>query len=73
MEEVVWRGGLRHDEVVWPVAQEASVEGMVAGVGCWRKKEKVCRGERESPRAAWWPVSGCVSFLWWSWWQTSWW
>jgi len=46
MEEVVWRGGLGRDEVFRPVAQEASDEGMVAGVGCWRKKKKVCKGER---------------------------
>ena len=42
-KEVAWRGGLGRDEVVRPVAQEASAEVMVARVGCGRKKKKSCR------------------------------
>jgi hypothetical protein len=45
-KEVAWRGGFRRDEVVRLVAQEASAEVMVAGVGCGRKKKKVVE-ERE--------------------------
>jgi len=45
-KEVAWRGGLGRDEVVRPVAQEASIEVMVAGGGCGRKKKKVAE-ERE--------------------------
>ena len=45
-KEVAWLGGLRRDEVVQLVAQEASAEVMVAGVGCGRKKKKVVE-ERE--------------------------
>jgi len=37
---IVWHGGLGRDEVVRPVAQEASAEVMVAGVGCGRKKKE---------------------------------
>jgi len=44
-EEVAWRGGLGRDEVVRPVARGASVEVMVAGVGCGRKKKKLQRRE----------------------------
>jgi len=40
-EKVAWRGGLRRDEVVRPVAQEASAEVMVAGVGYGREKKKL--------------------------------
>jgi hypothetical protein len=49
-KEVAWRGGLGRDEVVRPVAQEASTEVMVARVGCGRKKKKSCRGERKAGR-----------------------
>eukprot|EP00258_Populus_trichocarpa_P031979 XP_024447998.1 uncharacterized protein LOC112325536 [Populus trichocarpa] len=45
-EKVAWRGGLRRDKVVRPVAQEASAEVMVAGVGCGRKKKKLQRREK---------------------------
>jgi len=45
-KEVAWRGGLGRDEVVRPVAQEASIEVMVAGGDCGRKKKKVAE-ERE--------------------------
>jgi hypothetical protein len=45
-KEVAWRGGLGCDEVVRPMAQEASTEVMVVGVGCGRKKKKVTE-ERE--------------------------
>jgi hypothetical protein len=44
-EEVAWRGGLGRDEVVRPVARGASVEVMVAGVGCGRKKKRLQRRE----------------------------
>jgi len=45
-KEVAWRGGLGRDEVVWLVAQEASAEVMVAGVGYRRKKKKLQRREK---------------------------
>jgi hypothetical protein len=45
-KEVAWRGALGRDEVVRPVAKEASSEVMVAGVGCGRKRKKVAE-ERE--------------------------
>ena len=35
-EEVAWRGGLGRDEVVRPVAREATAEVMVAGRWSWR-------------------------------------
>ena len=40
-EEVAWRGGLGHDEVVRPVAREATTEVMVAGVGHGKKKKRL--------------------------------
>jgi hypothetical protein len=67
------------------VAQEASAEVTVAGVGCERKKKKLQRREKgwKEKRervavAAWWPFSGCDGFLWWSWcsgkeWWKKWW
>jgi len=45
-EEVTSRGGLGRDEVVRPMAQGASAEVMVAGVGCGRKKKKLQRREK---------------------------
>jgi hypothetical protein len=73
-EEVAWRGGLERDEVVRPVAQEATTEVMVAGVGHGRKKKKLQRREKgwkeKSERvavAAWWPVGGCAGLIWWNW------
>jgi hypothetical protein len=45
-KEVAWRGGLGRDEVVRPVAQEASAEVMMVRVVCGRKKKKVAQ-ERE--------------------------
>ena len=45
-KEVAWCGALGRDEVVRPVAKEASSEVMVAGVGCGRKRKKVAE-ERE--------------------------
>ena len=45
-EEVAWRGGLGRDEVIRPVAQGASAEVMVAGVGCGRKKKTLQRREK---------------------------
>jgi hypothetical protein len=35
-----------------------------------QRREIYRKEKRErSPGAAWWPISGCVGFLWWSWWQ----
>jgi hypothetical protein len=45
-EKVAWLGGLEHVEDVWPMAQEASAEVTVAGVGCGRKKKKLQRREK---------------------------
>jgi hypothetical protein len=45
-EEVAWRWGLDRDKVVRSVAQGASAEVMVAGVGCGRKKKKLQRREK---------------------------
>ena len=45
-EKVAWRGGLERDEVVRPVAQEASAEVTVAGVGCEREKKRLQRREK---------------------------
>ena len=45
-EEVAWRWGLDRDKVVRPMAQGASAEVMVAGVGCGRKKKKLQRREK---------------------------
>jgi len=39
-----WKLGCGEEAL--PVAQRASVEGVVAGVGCWWRKKKSCRGER---------------------------
>ena len=67
-EKVAWRGGLRRDKVVRPVAQEASAEVMVAGVDCGRKKKKLQRREkgwkekRES-RDGWLVVSWSLCWL----------
>ena len=68
--------GLGHDEMVWPMAQEASTEVMVAGVGCGRKKKRLQRREKgwkekreRAAMAAWWSVGRCVGFMWCSWWR----
>jgi len=45
-EKVAWLRGLGRVEDVGPVAQEASTEVMVAGVGCGRKKKKLQRREK---------------------------
>jgi hypothetical protein len=45
-EEVVWRGGIECDEVVRPVAQEATAEVMVVEVGYGRKKKMLQRREK---------------------------
>jgi len=45
-EEVAWRGGLGRDEVVRPVAPEASAEVTVAGVGYEREKKRLQRREK---------------------------
>jgi hypothetical protein len=64
-EEVPWRGGLGRDEVVRPVAQEASAEMTVAEVDCGRKKRWLFQ--------AWeWPSCGWASYLWWRNWLGLW-
>jgi hypothetical protein len=45
-EEVVWRGGLGRDEVVRPVAPEASAEVTLARVGYEREKKRLQRREK---------------------------
>jgi len=61
-EKVAWRVSLGRDEVVRSVAQEVLDEGMVAGFDWWRKKKKVCRGERNAgrrnEREPWWLLGG---------------
>jgi len=55
-EEADLRWNLGYDEEALPVAQRASVEGMVAGVGCWWRKKKSCRGERLGSTLTIWGV-----------------